>query len=77
MLNFKVRAREKLIIALPACSTNSARLENVIMCPRATVGERSTLKDCDVASGVNVLPDTQAKMEKITGSAESESEEED
>lgn len=58
------------------CLPRSARLENVIMCPRATVGERSTLKDCDVASGVNVLPETQAKMEKITGSAEGESDEE-
>lgn len=45
----------------------SARLENVIVCAGAMIGERSTLKECDVAAGVNILADTNAKNEKLVG----------
>lgn len=35
------------------------------MCAGATIGERSTLKDCDVATGVILAADTSAKNEKL------------
>ncbi|CEH17466.1 Translation initiation factor 2B, gamma subunit (eIF-2Bgamma/GCD1) [Ceraceosorus bombacis] len=50
---------------------DNVKLDSVILCPGATIGDRCNLKDCDVATGVHVLPDTQAKNEKITVGAAS------
>ncbi|UZJ53855.1 hypothetical protein CBS101457_003175 [Exobasidium rhododendri] len=45
----------------------NARLENVIVCAGAVIGERSTLKECDVGPGVSIAADTNAKNEKLVG----------
>jgi len=52
-------------------------LENVIVCAGAVVGERSTLKECDVGPGVTILADTNAKNEKLVGDQDEDSDEEE
>jgi hypothetical protein len=51
------------------------------VCAGAVIGERSTLKECDVAAGVTIAADTNAKNEKLVGEDDDEdgdaSEEED
>jgi hypothetical protein len=41
------------------------------------VGERSTLKECDIGPGVTISADTNAKNEKLVGDQEDSDEEDD
>lgn len=48
-----------------ADTSRSARLENTIVAARAKIGDRCTLKDCDVAPDAVVAADASKKVEKI------------
>ncbi|MCO5588115.1 hypothetical protein L7F22_042070 [Adiantum nelumboides] len=55
----------------------NVRLENVICCASSVLGDRCTLKDCDVAPGVNVAAETNVKNEKLVGEYEEEDEDDE
>ena len=44
------------------------------MCAGAVIGERSTLRECDVGPGVKILAETNAKNEKLVGEQEDDDE---
>lgn len=50
----------------------NVRLENVICCASSVLGDRCTLKDCDVAPGVHVAAETNVKNEKLVGEHDEE-----
>ena len=55
----------------------NVRLENVICCASSILGDRCTLKDCDVAPGVRVAAETNVKNEKLVGEHEEEEDDEE
>lgn len=54
----------------------NVRLENVICCASSVLGDRCTLKDCDIAPGVHVAAETNVKNEKLVGEHEEEEDDE-
>jgi hypothetical protein len=52
-------------------------LDNVIVCAGSVIGERSTLKECDIGPGMTILADTTAKNEKLVGDQDDDDDDDD